>query len=178
MIAVIKAVLDEGYEMSDIAIFGDSAGGGLAVSTVLNPRDAGLGMPAAVLLVSPWVDMSNEGDSQTTLKYADPTLKYDPLLKNSAKAYAGSLDIKDPRVSPYYADFTKGFPPSMITEGTKCILLSSSVRFYQKLEAAGHEVKLDLYEGMWHVFQQTPMPESEVVIRKSASFINKHLNKR
>ena len=64
----------------------------------------------------------------------------------------------------------------MIIEGTKCIFLSSSVRLYQALDAANQEVKLDVYEGMWHVFQVQSMPESDVAINKAAVFIKKHLN--
>jgi acetyl esterase/lipase len=90
-------------------------------------------------------------------------------------AYAYGLDLSDPRISPVYADFSKGFPPCLITEGTKCIFLSASVRLYQALEAALQEVKLDMYEGMWHVFQLYPSPEAEAAIRKTAKFINRHL---
>ena len=175
VITVFKALLAEGYAMKDIAIYGDSAGGGLAISTVLNLRDRGMGMPAAVLLLSPWADLSDLGDTARTLKDADPILAYTPALHNSALAYAAGLDLSDPRVSPLYGDFEKGFPPSLITEGTKCIFLSTSVRLYQALKAAGQETKLDIYEGMWHVFQLYPMPESEVAIKRAADFINEHL---
>ena len=174
VVNVFKALLKEGYSMNDIAIYGDSAGGGLAISTVLNLREAGMGMPAAIVLLSPWADISDAGDSAVTLKDADPTLSYESL-KNSALVFADGLSLTDPRVSPLYADFSKGFPPSLITEGTKCIFLSTSVRLYQALEIANQSVKLDMYEGMWHVFQQTPMPESEIAIRKAAEFINSHL---
>ena len=175
VISVFKALLADGYKMKDIALYGDSAGGGLAISTTLNLRDLGMGMPAAVVLWSPWADLSNAGDTAHTLEVADPVLAYIPSLENSALAFADGLDLTDPRVSPMYADFSKGFPPSLITDGTKCIFLSTSVRLYQVLEAAGQETKLDVYEGMWHVFQQVPIPESEVAIKKSAAFINKHL---
>ena len=108
-------------------------------------------------------------------KDADPSLTYVGMLDNSALAYADGLDLKDPRLSPLYAAFSKGFPPSLITDGTKCIFLSTSVRLFQKLEAAGQQANLDVYEGLWHVFQQVPVPESEAAIKKSAAFINKHL---
>ena len=134
-----------------------------------------MGMPAAVVLWSPWADLTNEGDTQHALKDADPSLTYVGMLDNSALAYADGLDLKDPRVSPLYADFSKGFPPRLITDGTKCIFLSTSVRLFQKLEAAGQQANLDVYEGLWHVFQQVPVPESEVAIKKSAALINKHL---
>lgn len=175
VVAVFKDLLKSGYKMKDIGIYGDSAGGGLAMSTVLNLRDAGLGIPAVAVLMSPWADISDNGDTYHTLENTDPSLQFATLLKSSAMAYAGGLELTDPRVSPVYGDFSKGFSPTMITEGTKCIFLSNSVRTYQAIEAAGVETKLDIYEGMWHVFQLTPMPESTVCFNKMATFINKHL---
>lgn len=175
VISVFKFLLKKGYSMNDIALYGDSAGGGLATSTVLNLRDRGMGMPAAVLLMSPWVDISDTGDTQHTLEYTDPLLHYDPLLKTSAIAYADGLNLIDPRVSALYADFSKGFSPALITEGTKCTFLSTSVRLYQTLEAAGQEVKLDVYEGMWHVFQTFPSPETETSLKKASLFFKQQL---
>ena len=175
VIKVYEALLAGGYTMDDIAMYGDSAGGGLTVSTVLNLRDKGMGMPAVVVLWAPWVDLTNGGDTAHTLAEEDPLLDYEDLLKRSAMVYADGLDLDDPRVSPINADFSKGFPPVIIQGGTKEIFLSTAVRLYQKLEASGQEAKLDIYEGMPHVFQQFPIPESEIAIGKSAAFIRKHL---
>lgn len=179
VISVFKELLKQGYTMEDIAIYGDSAGGGLAMSTVHNLRDAGMGMPAAAVLLSPWSDISETGDTYHTLENTDPMLHNDPLLKTSAEAYAGDLDLKDPRVSPIYGDFSKGFSPTLITEGTKCVFLSNSVRTYQAIEVAGVEAKLDVYEGMWHVFQiaNLDMPESKASFKKIAVFVHRHLNR-
>lgn len=173
-IAVFAALREAGHRMQDIAIFGASAGGGLAMSTVLNLRDGGLGMPAAVLW-SPWADLTDEGDTARTLRDADPMLDYEGILGPSARAFAAGLDLRDPRVSPLYADFRKGFPPTLIQEGTKTTFLSTSVRVYQALDAAGQSPVIDLYEGMVHVFQQLPIPEAETAIAKSARFINDRL---
>ena len=177
VISVFKALKKQGYSMKDIALLGDSAGGGLATSTVLNLRDRGLGMPAAVVLLSPWVELSQAGDTQHTLEYTDALLHYDSTLRTSAIAFAGGLKLTDPRVSPLYGDFSKGFSPSLITDGTKCVFLSTSVRLYQALEAVGQETKLDIYEGMWHDFQSTPSPETEVSLKKISAFLNQHLTK-
>ena len=173
--AVVKALVRSGCPMKRMAIYGDSAGGNLAVRTVLNLRDGHLGMPAAVVLFSPWVDLTNEGDTAATLAEADPTLSYPGFLLPSARAYADGLDLRDPRVSPVYADFTRGFPPTLIQEGTRTVLLSTSVRLYQRLDAAGAGAVIDMYEGMWHDFQGTPIPESDRAIRKAAAFIRAHL---
>lgn len=172
---VVKALLAKGYKMKNMGIYGASAGGGLATSTVLNLRDQGLGMPAAVVLWSPWVDLTKEGDSQTTLEDQEPMLLYDGLLDRSAKAYAAGVDLKDPRVSPINADFKKGFPPTLIQEGTKTIFLSTSIRLYQRLDEAGQKPVIDMYEGMVHVFQQLPIPEAEYAVKKTADFFRQHL---
>jgi acetyl esterase/lipase len=176
VLSVFKDLLKQGYRMSEMAIIGDSAGGNLATRTVLTLRDNGLGMPAAVVLWAPWSDLTDEGDTAITLKDAEPILSYDNILKPSARAYADGLDLKDPRVSPLYADFTKGFPPTLIQDSTRTTFLSTSVRLYRKLDAAGAQPVLDLYEGMWHVFQADLVPEAEAAVGKSAAFIATQLS--
>jgi len=171
----IGGLVAKGTPLNRMAIFGDSAGGNLAIRAVLNLRDAGRGMPAAVLLFSPWADLSNTGDTAITLPAADPTLSYGGFLGNSAQAYAGDLDLKDPRVSPLYADFAKGFPPTFIQDGTRTILLSTSVRSYRALKAAKVDAAIDLYEGMWHVFQGAPAPEAEVALASAGTFLKERL---
>jgi len=176
VLSVFKDLLDQGYRMTEMAIIGDSAGGNLATRTVLTLRDNGLGMPAAVVLWAPWSDLTDEGDTAITLKDAEPILSYRNILEPSARAYAAGLDLKDPRVSPLYADFTKGFPPTLIQDSTRTTFLSTSVRLYRKLEAAGAQPVLDLYEGMWHVFQADLVPEGETAVEKSAAFIATRLS--
>lgn len=175
VLAVFRALGEQGHAPKDIAVIGDSAGGGLAACTVLKLRDDGLGMPGAVVLWSPWADLSNDGDTAVTLRDADPILNYDYLLKNSAQAFTRGLDLRDPRVSPVYADFDKGFPPTLIQEGTRTIFLSTSVRLHRKLDEAGQKPVIDMYEGMPHVFQDLPIPEAATAIRRSAEFIRSRL---
>ena len=174
VITVVKSLLAQGYRMQDIVMLGDSAGGGLAMSTVIQLRDHNLGMPAALVLLSPWSDLTTRGESMQTLANADPILDYDNMLMNSALAYAHGLKLNDPRISPLYADFRNGFPPTLIIEGTRCIFLSSSVRLYQALDGAQQEVLLDMHEGMWHGFLDAPTPEAETAIKKIAMFIQNH----
>ena len=173
--AVLKGIMAQGTPISRIALFGDSAGGNLALRAVLNLREEGGAMPAAVLLFSPWADLTNSGDTAITLADADPTLSSAGLLANSARAYAGSLELKDPRVSPLHGDFTKGFPPTMIQDGTRTILLSDSVRTYRALKAARQDAVIDLYEGMWHVFQGAPAPEAAEALASAGDFIRQHV---
>ena len=175
VVKVFEALLATGYTMDDIAMYGDSAGGGLTTSTVLNLRDKGMGMPAAVVLWAPWVDLTNMGDTTHTIADEDPLLDYRNLLEPSARSFADGLELNDPRISPIYADFSKGFSPALIQVGTKEIFLSTGVRLFQKLEAQGQVATLDVYEGMPHIFQQYGIPESEIAISKSAAFIKKYL---
>lgn len=179
VVSVFKALSKQGYAMKDIAIYGDSAGGGLAAGSVLKMRDQGMGMPAAVVLWSPWSDITETGDSYVTLKHAEPSYIYDKVLKSSADAYANPKDQKHPYVSPVYGDYAKGFPPTLIQGGTKEIFLSNFIRHYQALDTAGQTVKLDLYEGMIHVFQVTlpGSPESKTALAKVNAFVKRHLGK-
>jgi acetyl esterase/lipase len=179
VIAAVQALIKDGHALKDIGMFGDSAGGGMAPGVVLKMRAQKLGMPAAMVVWSPWSDATETGDTYVTLKNAEPTYLYDKILKPSADAYADPKDQKHPYVSPVYGDYTKGFPPTLIQGGTKEIFLSNFVRQYQALDAAGQTVKLDLYEGMPHVFQgQLPdAPESKLALKKMREFLLFHLGK-
>ena len=179
VVAVIQALIKEGHSLKEIAIYGESAGGGLAAATVLKMRDLGLGMPAAVVLWSPWADITDAGDSYATLLDADPLLYYPGNLKNCADAYAAPADQRNPYVSPVYGDYSKGFPPTLIQAGTKEIFLSNAVRQYQALDQAGIPAKLDLYEGMWHIFQvfNHDLPESKLARKKVRAFLEHRLGK-
>lgn len=175
VLSVFKGLIDAGYSLENIGMFGDSAGGGLTLSTVLNMRNMGWGMPAAVILISPWADLTGEGDTYESLKRSDPVLNYEKSLKNSALVYADGLSLSDPRVSPLFADYTQGFPPTLILEGTKDIFLSTIVRLYQKMKDSGVDVTLDIYEGMWHVFTAFDIPEADKAFIDFAKFWNKYL---
>jgi monoterpene epsilon-lactone hydrolase len=177
VIAVIKALLQEGYTLKDIGMYGDSAGGGMVPGTVLKMRDEGLGIPAVIVLISPWSDITESGDTYHTLKGKDPIIAYGNSLDESSLAYAPVSEHKSPYVSPVYGDYSKGFPPTLIQGGTKEIFLSNFVRQYQVIDQAGIPVKLDLYEGMWHVFQEInyDLPESAIAHRKFKDWVYYYL---
>ena len=177
VVKVFKALNGQGFAMKDLAIYGDSAGGGLAAGAVLKMRDLGMGMPAAVVLWSPWADITETGDTYVTLKEAEPNYLYERVLGPSADAYADPKDQKNPYVSPVYGDFKKGFPPTLIQGGTREIFLSNFVRLYQALDSAGQTVTLDIYEGMPHVFQVklATSPESMMALEKMDAFLQRHL---
>ena len=177
VVTVFQELMKQGFKMKDLAVYGDSAGGGLAAGSVLKLRDTGLGMPAAVVLWSPWADITETGDTYQTLKDAEPNYLYEKVLGPSADAYADRKDQKHPYVSPVYGDFGKGFPPTLIQGGTREILLSNFVRLYRALDTAEQTVTLDIYEGMLHVFQvKLPAsPESVTALNKMDAFLVKHL---
>jgi Esterase/lipase len=179
VLAVFEGLRKEGYRRKDIAIYGESAGGALAAGSVLKMRDQGLEMPAAVVLWSPWADITNRGDSAVTLKHFDPVHLYDKHLKSSADAYADPKDQKHPYVSPVYGDYSKGFPPTLIQGGTREIFLSHSVRLYRAIDAADGVAVLDLYDGMPHIFQVRPemadAAETRAALKKMTAFLKRHL---
>ncbi|CAD7703815.1 unnamed protein product, partial [Ostreobium quekettii] len=176
VVAVVAALQEEGHLLEDMALYGNAAGGGLVAGSVLKMRDQGMGMPAAVVMWGPWTDLTNVGDTWVTLLNQDPVLgnaSYDAF----SNAYADPMDQKHPYVSPVYGDYTQGFPPTLIQVGTKDRILSDSVRQYQAMDTAGVDVKLDVYEGMWHVFQSSHwnIPEALMARLKMAKFLNERM---
>lgn len=175
VIAAIRQLLEQGHSLDDMIFFGDSSGGGLAAGAILKMRDDGIGMPAACVLLCPWTDITDTGDTYETLQGAETCYSYDRHLKNCAAAYADPAEQKNPYVSPVYGDFKSGFPPTLIQGGTKEIFLSNFVRFYQELDAAGQDARLDLYEGMIHDFplMDCQMDESVAWRKNTARFLSR-----
>jgi monoterpene epsilon-lactone hydrolase len=136
-----------GYER--IIIAGDSAGGGLALSTVVSLRNNQAPMPVLVICLSPVTDVECTGDSMITNARRDPWLTAD--TKILFNYYVGGHDPRDPLISPLYADYTK-FPPLVIHVGTDEILLSDSTRLVEKARTAGVDVQIKIWPGMWHIF--------------------------
>ncbi|WP_052216036.1 alpha/beta hydrolase fold domain-containing protein [Sphingomonas sp. ERG5] len=176
VLAVWKALIAAGAKPATIGMFGDSAGGGLVAGSVLKMRDQGLPLPGALLLLSPWSDITATGDTYTTLAAADPSLNTESLSWG-ADVYAAPADQKNPYVSPVYGDYSKAFPPTLIQGGTREIFLSNFVRHYQAIRSGGHEAVLDIYEGMPHVFQTlaSHSPESRLAVARAVAFFDAHL---
>ncbi len=176
VVSVYTELLND-YAPQHIAMYGDSAGGGALMSAVLKIRDDGLPMPAVLGLISPWTDITKTGDSYTLNAGADLILHYEGNLVDSARTYGRDQDLKDPSISPIYADFNKGFPPSYISSGTRDLFLSNAARLQRKLLDAGIVNRLVVYEGMWHVFQELPdpkLPEARAAWRDMAAFFGWH----
>jgi acetyl esterase/lipase len=177
VVTVFESLLGEGLPATRIAIYGESAGGSLAAGSVLRIRDLGMEMPAALVMWSPWSDITNAGDTYRTLTDVEGSYLYELHLEPAANAYAGPDDLMHPYVSPVYGDYIAGFPPTLIQGGTREIFLSNFVRHYRALDDAGIEVELDLYEGMPHVFQNKlpDSPESRRAVAKTVEWIRSRL---
>lgn len=172
-VAVYRWLLKRGYGRGDIAIMGDSAGGGLAVSLAMAIRQARLPAPVAVVALSPLTDLSPASDTRATLAAFDPIVVGDPTGRLAI--YAGDNDLKDPLISPVYGDL-RGFPPLLIQVGTREVLLSDSVRLARRAREAGVDVTLDVWEGMWHVWQDHPLaPEAKQASAEIGRFLERHL---
>ncbi len=176
VLAVYKTLLKEGTPARHIGLFGGSAGGNIVAGVTFKIRDQGLGLPAALFLNCPAVDLTNTGDSRVTLADADPILNPAMVMPSIAQ-YVDSADVKNPYVSPIYGDFAKGWPPTLIQGGTKEWLLSDFVRIYQAIKTAGGTAELDLYEGMPHGFSAifASAPEGKAALREEVTFWQTYL---
>ena len=150
-LAAYDALLREGNAPSDIAFAGDSAGGGLAVATMVNARDRGLPLPAAALLMSPYADLTLAGATMDTKSEVDVLLSRE-LLQPRVADYTAGHDPALSLISPIFADLS-GLPPLIIQAGTHEVLLDDAVRLAQKAAAADVAVTLDLTPEVPHVFQ-------------------------
>jgi acetyl esterase/lipase len=176
-LAVYRALLAD-IGPDGLAVVGESAGGNLALAVMLAARDTGLALPAATALLSPWCDITDTGDTNRSLMGLDPTLDYELHLAEAAAAYAGGRDLTDPLVSPLYADYGPGFPPTLITTGTRDLFLSDCARLSTQLRQAGAEARLHVWEGMWHVFEWYPdLPEAQQSLDEIADFLNGHMGR-
>lgn len=158
-------------EDAEIIIMGDSAGGGLALAVMQMILSEGLKCPSCVILNSPWTDLTVSGSSIKEKAEADVVLD-ELFLKKSARLYAGK-DLKNPLVSPLFADFT-GFPPIYFEVGTDEILLDDSVRCAAAARAAGVKVNLHIWEGMYHLFHywEDVAPESAAACKEMYDIID------
>lgn len=170
--AVYKALLESGIKAKDISTIGDSAGGNLAVASVLKFRELGLELPGSVIAFSPWLDMELTGE---TLVSNDPTdaLITVPLLEGMISMFLGEDESKktDPLANPLHADFT-GYPPLYINAGGAESLLDDARRLHERAAKAGVNVTISVVEGMQHVFPFLAgrAPEADEEIKRIADW--------
>jgi monoterpene epsilon-lactone hydrolase len=170
-------LLEIGVPPENIAIAGDSAGGGLTMATLLSLRDEGIALPALAVLLSPWTDLAGTGESLTTLDQADPMLKWNEGLEINAAYYFGDNDPRSPLISPLYADL-HGLPPLLIQVGSNEILLDDATRLADQARQSDVDVTLQVWEGMWHVWHPWAglVPESQQALDEISAFIRDHLS--
>jgi acetyl esterase/lipase len=170
-VAAYRWLLGRGLPASGIAIGGDSAGGGLALAAAVHLRDEGMPLPGAIFLLSPWTDLTLSGESHLTLRDVDPIFggRDRPLF---GRSYYGSRDPAHPLISPLFADL-QGLPPTLIQVGSDEILLDDSTRLETRLMAAGVKAQLEIWPGMWHVFQVFApfLPEAQQAIDRLGAFV-------
>ena len=174
-LAAYGALLDSGIAASDIAFAGESAGGGLAVATMVNARDHGLDLPAAAYVMSPYVDLTLAGTSMQTKGDADPLLSRD-LLEPRVADYVQGQDAAFGLISPVFADLS-GLPPLIIQAGSNEVLLDDAVRLAQQAAAADVEVTLDITPGVPHVFQgyAAMLDEAAAALDRAGQLVSAHL---
>jgi len=162
-------MLSVGYRADKISVCGDSAGGNLALVLALKLRELGRELPASLVLMSPWGDLSCSGASYTFLKDVDPTTSLEGV-KLAAAMYAAGHPFDHPMLSPLKADFA-GFPKTLIQVGTRDLPMSDSLDIAAKMMNAGVPCDLQIWEGMCHVFQLYPFKESKAAWKKIAAFL-------
>jgi acetyl esterase/lipase len=169
-VAAYRAIIAD-VDPSLVTIAGDSAGGGATLATLGALKAAGDPLPGAVYVLSPWTDLTASGESIVTRVDHDPMFDGDGLIE-AATIYAGTTPLDHPGVSPLFADPT-GYPPTLIQTGMDEILLSDSTRLAQRYAAAGVDVRLDLRDGLWHVYPILAgyMPEATEALVRAAVFI-------
>ncbi len=177
-LAAYRWLLAEGFAPQHIAIGGDSAGGGLTVATAISLREAGEPLPAALFLLSPWTDLTFSGESHRTRRAVDPIFgDVDESMGPAfAPAYLGRESPSNPLISPLLADL-RGLPPTIIHVGDDEILLDDSTRLAEKMKAASVDVRIRVWDGLWHVFQAFApfLPESRQSVAEIGEFIRRRI---
>jgi acetyl esterase/lipase len=176
VLAVYRWLLDQGATAEHIAFAGDSAGAWLAITVQLRAREEGLPLPAATMLMSPFVDLALTGTSYVTNRDKDPFFDRDLVQGLVSGFLAGTADPSDPRVTPLHADLT-GLGPVYIQAGGDETLVDDARLFDEVARKAGVDVRLDIFPGMLHTFQMAAgrAPEADDAIRRLAGWVRPRL---
>jgi acetyl esterase/lipase len=174
-LAAYEALLDEGIAASSIVFAGESAGGGLAIATLVNARDRGLPLPAAAFAMSPYVDLTLAGATMETRSEVDPLLSREALQARVGD-YTSGQDAALGLISPVFADLS-GLPPLIIQAGTHEVLLDDALRLARRAAGADVEVTLDITPGVPHVFQAyyPILDEAAAALDRAGLFLSAHL---
>jgi len=176
-LAAYEALLHDGIAPSDIAFVGESAGGGLAIATLVNARDHGLPLPAAAYVMSPYVDLTLAGTTLETMREVDPLLSLE-ALQARVPDYTSGQDAALGLISPVFADLS-GLPPLIIQAGTHEVLLEDAIRLARQAATADVEVTLDITPGVPHVFQayHPILDEGAAALDRAGQLLSAHLDR-
>lgn len=159
-----------GYGARDVIVAGDSAGGNLALALVHKLKEEGRILPRGLVLMSPWTDLTASGKTYQTRAAVDPVLDAE-YIAQAVKSYAGEeQDLRNPLISPLFGNFA-GFPPTYIQVGNNEILLADSMMLHKAMVKENVPVQMDVFPGMWHVFQMCPFKRAFDAMDKNAEFI-------
>ena len=175
-VAAYKWLLDRGIEPGRIALTGDSAGGALAVTTLLRARERNLPIPAATMPLSPWIDLEITGETLVSNREKDVLVQKEVVEVMATTFLGEGGDRRDPMANPLYADL-RGLPPMYIQVGSDETLLDDSRRLAECARKAGVDVRLDVYPEMQHVFHFSAghAPEADEAIRRLAEWVRPKL---
>jgi acetyl esterase/lipase len=175
-LAAYDALLQGGTAPADIAFAGESAGGGLAIATLVNARDHGLPLPAAAFVMSPYADLTLAGTTLETKRKADPLLSRE-ALQARVPDYTGGQDAALSLISPIFADLS-GLPPLIIQAGTHEVLLDDALRLARQAAIADVAVTLDVTPGVPHVFQAyyPILDEAAAALDRAGQFLSAQLS--
>jgi acetyl esterase/lipase len=168
-------LLEQNVSPERVAFAGDSAGGGLVLSLLLRLRDENLPLPACAVCFSAWTDLTGTSDSIRANADVDDMF-YPENTGEFARAYLGEASAENPLVSPVFGAY-ENFPPVLFHVGSTEILLDDSRRIHQKIQAAGGESHLEIYEDIFHCWQMAVemLPEAKDSLDKAAEFIRRHI---
>lgn len=169
-----KWLLSEGFTPEKISVMGDSAGGGLALVLLQAVRDSGFPLPACIVCISPWADLSCSGASMIENARKDALVEREMCIVR-ARHYAGDLDLRSPSLSPLFGDLS-GLPPLLIHVGSEEVLLDDARRLAEKAGKSGMEVDLQVWPKMVHVwhFMSMIIPDGRRAIKDIGSFVISH----
>jgi monoterpene epsilon-lactone hydrolase len=173
--AAYAGLLEQGIDPRQIVLAGESAGGGLAVATLLASRDAGLPLPSCAFLMSPYADLTLSGETLDDRQSLDPILTPEGLRVRAPEYLAGA-DATDPLISPIFGDLT-GLPPLLIQVGSHEILLSDAIRLAERAATSDVAITLDVTPGVPHVFQGFAglLDEAAAALDRASNFMKTQL---
>jgi epsilon-lactone hydrolase len=173
--AAYEGLLAQGTAPGQIALAGESAGGGLVVALLLSLRESGMPLPSCGYLMSPYVDLTLSGETLAEKREVDPILTPDGL-RARVPDYVGGANAADPYISPIFADLRE-LPPLLIQVGSHEVLLSDALRLAERAAISDVPVTLDVTPGVPHVFQAYAglLDEAGAALDRASEFLKSQL---